>query len=116
MKSNSFINWADDLDAAITVCDRKGIIVYMNNRSILQFRKYGGELLIGKSLIDCHPEPSLSKLLNMLDDPKNNIYTTEKNGSRKLIVQKPWIQDNDFRGIVEISFELPGKIEHFIID
>lgn len=114
MKSNSFINWADDLDAAITLCDRQGIILYMNNRSILQFEKYGGEVLIGKSLIDCHPEPSRSKLLHMLSNPVGNIYTTEKNGIRKLIVQKPWIQDNDFRGIVEISFELPVQMIHFI--
>lgn len=106
------INWYDQFNASITVCDLKGIVVYMNQRAIEQFQKYGGDSLIGESLIDCHPEPSRTKLRSMLDEPIENIYTTEKNGIKKMIIQKPWIQDNEFRGVVEISFVLPNEIAH----
>ena len=106
------IDWADELSAAVTVCDLKGILVYMNKLAIEQFQKYGGERLIGNSLIECHPEPSRSKLLKMLAEPTENIYTTEKNGLRKIIAQKPWMQDGVFSGIIEISFELPNDMLH----
>jgi transcriptional regulator with PAS, ATPase and Fis domain len=59
------MNWTDGFLGAITVCDREGIVVYMNDRSKLQFSKDGGESLIGKSLVDCHPEPSRSLLLKI---------------------------------------------------
>lgn len=116
MSANSEINWADQLKASVTVCDRKGIVVYMNQQSIQQFQKYGGSQLIGKSLIDCHPEPSKTKLISMLDTPTENIYTTEQKGTRKMIIQKPWVQEGEFMGVVEISFELPEYMPHFIRD
>jgi transcriptional regulator with PAS, ATPase and Fis domain len=107
------INWYDQLNASITVCDRKGIVVYMNQRAIEQFHKYGGDNLIGESLVECHPEPSRTKLLSMLDKPIENIYTTEKNGIKKIIIQKPWIQNSEFTGVVEISFVLPDDMANF---
>ena len=79
------INWYGQFNGSITVCDRKGIVVYMNQRAIEQFQKYGGGNLIGESLVDCHPEPSRTKLLSMLDEQIENIYTTEKNGIRKIV-------------------------------
>lgn len=102
------INWADGFNGAITVCDRKGIVVYMNDFSKQQFVKYGGDNLIGESLIDCHPEPSRTKLLEMLKKPIENSYTTEKNGIKKMIHQSPWMENSEFKGIVEISFEIPN--------
>lgn len=107
------VTWYDQFNASITVCDRKGIVVYMNERAIEQFQKYGGENLIGESLVECHPEPSRSKLLSMFEQPIENIYTTEKNGVRKIIIQKPWMQNNIFKGVVEISFVLPEEMAHF---
>ncbi len=86
----------------------------MNKRAIVQFQKYGGETLVGQSLIECHPEPARTKLLEMLLDPVENIYTTEKNGVKKIIIQKPWIQEDEFCGVVEISFELPLELPNHI--
>jgi len=114
MNPDGICNWYDQLNASITVCDRKGIVVYMNKRAIAQFQKSGGEKLIGQSLVDCHPEPARTKLLEMLLDPMENIYTTEKNGVKKIIIQKPWIQDDEFCGVVEISFELPLDLVNHI--
>jgi transcriptional regulator with PAS, ATPase and Fis domain len=104
------IDWYSELNAAVTVCDRQGIIVFMNKCAIEQFAKYGGEKLVGKNLLECHPEPSKSKLQLMLKEPLENVYITNKNDQRKVIVQKPWWQNGHFRGVVEWSFYLPEDI------
>jgi PAS domain S-box-containing protein len=101
-------NWVDEFPGSVTVCDRSGIIVYMNSESVKQFVKYGGEQLLGKNLIDCHPDPSRSLLMQMLEKPFENKYITEKNGQKKLVVQAPWIEGEEFLGVVELSVYLPG--------
>jgi transcriptional regulator with PAS, ATPase and Fis domain len=106
------MNWTDEFDGAITVCDRNGIVVYMNERSKSQFAKYDEEGLVGKSLIACHPEPARSVLLEMLAQPSTNSYTIEKNGIHKMIHQTPWYENCKFMGIVEISFEIPEVLPH----
>lgn len=117
MKLNGIdVDWAEDFDGAITVCDTEGVIVYMNKYSVKQFAKYGGAELLGTNLLDCHPEPSKSKLRDMLQSPNPNMYTTEKENRKKIIVQKPWMLDGKFRGIVELSFELDPEMQHFIRD
>lgn len=108
------INWAEEFNGAITVCDRDGIIVYMNQYSIKQFEKYGGEKLLGTSLIDCHPEPSKSKLKEMLIQPIENMYTTEKNAVKKIILQTPWMQKGVFSGVIEMSFNLDANMPNHI--
>lgn len=106
------MNWTDGFIGAITVCDREGIVVYMNERSKKIFADDGGESLIGQSLIACHPEPARTKLLEMLAEPKPNSYTIEKRGIRKMIHQTPWMQDGEFKGVVEMSFEIPMDLPH----
>jgi|SRR5665648_38445 len=106
------MNWTDEFLGAITVCDREGIVVYMNDRSKQQFAKSGEESLLGNSLIDCHPEPARTFLKKMLAEPIPNSYTIEKRGIRKMIHQTPWMQDGEFNGVVEISFEIPMELVH----
>lgn len=110
-------SWLDEDESAITICDLKGIIIYMNERSKKSFAKYdnSGDM-IGLSLIDCHPEPSRTKLLSMLRVPQTNIYTVEKRGVKKIIRQSPWLQNGVFSGVVEFSFEIPFDVPHFIRD
>lgn len=107
------VDWAEEFNGAITVCDVAGIIVYMNHRAIQQFHKYGGEKLMGTNLLDCHPEPSKSKLKKMLLEQSENMYTTEKNGTKTMILQTPWKVNNEFKGLVEISFNLDAEIPQF---
>ncbi len=106
------MNWTDEFLGAITVCDREGIVVYMNDLSKKQFAKDGGESLVGKSLVDCHPEPARSFLMRMLAEPNPNSYTTEKKGIRKMIHQTPWMEAGEFKGVIEISFEVPMEMPH----
>jgi transcriptional regulator with PAS, ATPase and Fis domain len=107
------MNWTDGFLGAITVCDCEGIVVYMNDQSKQQFAKTEEGDLLGKSLIDCHPEPARTMLKKMLAEPMPNSYTIEKNGIRKMIHQTPWMEDGEFKGVVEISFEIPVDMPHF---
>lgn len=108
------MNWTDGFLGAITVCDREGIVVYMNDRSKMQFAKSGDGDLLGKSLIECHPEPARTLLMKMLEKPKPNSYTIEKGGIHKMIHQTPWMENGEFKGVVEISFEIPMEMPHHL--
>ena len=106
------MNWTDEFQGAITVCDCDGIVVYMNDLSEKQFAKSDDGDLLGKSLIDCHPEPARTMVKKMLAQPTLNSYTIEKNGIRKMIHQTPWIEESEFKGVVEISFVIPMDLPH----
>jgi transcriptional regulator with PAS, ATPase and Fis domain len=107
-------SWVKGFPGEVTVCDAEGKILEMNDRSIEQFAKSGGRELIGKSLLDCHPEPSRSMLREMLRDQRSHCYTTEKDGVKKLTYQSPWFQDGRYMGLVEISFEIPPEVPHLV--
>ena len=107
-------NWKDGVNFAITVCDAEGKILEMNAKSAATFAKSGGGSLAGKSLLDCHPEPSKTKLKKMLAEPYTNAYTIEKNGVKKLIYQTPWLKDGKPAGLVELSLEIPLEMPHFV--
>ena len=102
--------------AAITVCDPDGIILEMNAKAAEAFAEDGGRGLIGKNLLDCHPEPARSKMERLLDKQQKNVYTIEKNGKKKLIYQTPWYKDGVYSGFVELSIEIPFEMPHFIRD
>ena len=104
--------WTKEFPGAITVCDAKGIILSMNDAALDLFDDDGGEKLIGTNVLDCHPEPSRSKLLGMLEQGLTNTYTVRSKGKTKLITQQPWYLDGVFAGIVEISFVLPDPLPH----
>jgi hypothetical protein len=108
-----WIDWVREFPGAATVCDLQGIVLDMNDKSAEAFHKYGGRDLIGKSLMDCHPEPSRSKLVQLLETGGHNVYTIEKNGIRKLIYQAPWYIEGQRRGMVELSIEIPATLPHF---
>jgi PAS domain-containing protein len=46
-------DWIEKFPGAITVCDTKGIILYMNDTAAEQFAKDGGRDLIGQNVLDC---------------------------------------------------------------
>jgi hypothetical protein len=106
--------WVREAGMAVTVCDRQGVIVEMNERSRETFQKDGGRALIGTNLLDCHPEPSRSMVARMLETPQTNAYTIEKDGVWKFIHQSPWFVDGEFRGLVELSMVIPEELPHFV--
>lgn len=84
----SALQWPDDINCAVTVCDINGVIKYMNRRAKETFAAHGD--LIGKNLFECHSEESRAKIRHMLATGDSNAYTISKNGQRKVIYQTPW--------------------------
>jgi transcriptional regulator with PAS, ATPase and Fis domain len=108
--------WVTEFPAAITVVDTDGVILEMNHKSAVTFASDGGAELIGKNSLECHPEPSRSKLRQLLREQRANLYTIEKAGVKKLIAQIPWYQDGKFSGMVELAVEIPAEMPHFVRD
>jgi len=107
-------DWVREFPAAITVCDSAGNILDLNNSAIAVFRNQGGKKLIGTNLADCHPAPALRKLKRLMNHRQSNVYTVMKKGAQKIILQVPWYQDKKYRGFVEISLPIKGKIPNII--
>jgi transcriptional regulator with PAS, ATPase and Fis domain len=108
--------WVTEFPAAITVIDTEGVILEMNNKSVVTFASDGGAELIGKNSLECHPEPSCTKLRQLLRKQRANLYTIEKAGVKKLIAQIPWYREGKFSGMVELSIEIPVEMPHFVRD
>ena len=109
----TFHVWWKELPGAVTVCDRAGTILAMNAKAVTTFAAAGGVALIGTNVLDCHPEPARTKLLQLLESGEQNIYTIEKDGIHKLIYQSPWYRDGVYAGFVELSLEIPTTLPHF---
>jgi PAS domain-containing protein len=105
--------WIKELPVAITVCDQRGTILEMNDRAGEVFAGSGGTALVGRNVLDCHPQAAREKLRQLLDGGASTLYTLEKGGRRKLIVQLPWTTDGVRQGLVELSLELPPELPHF---
>lgn len=109
-------DWVESYVGAITVCDSAGIILEMNDKAAENFREEGGRKLIGTNLFECHPEPSKTRLKQIMEKRETNIYTIEKKGVKKLIHQAPWYVNGEYRGFIELSLEVPREPPHFIRD
>ena len=103
-----------DFPGAITVCDLDGIILALNNEALETFAADGGAALLGTNVLDCHPEPSRSKLKKIMAEGRTNVYTIEKKGVKKLIYQSPWTENKTIRGFFELSLVIPDAMPHFL--
>ena len=97
---------------AITVCDKEGNILDMNQTSA-DVNSHG-QKIVGNNLFDCHPERAAKILRELLDEEKLNAYTIEKNGVKKLIYQVPWYDGEEFGGLIELSLPIPMEMPHFV--
>lgn len=106
--------WCKELKVAVTVIDKDGKILEMNDKSQVVFQKFGGGQLIGKSVFDCHSPASRQKLADLIANRETNCYTIEKDAIKKIIYQTPWYQDGEIGGLVELSMEIPFEMPHFV--
>ena len=106
--------WVREFAGAVTVCDAAGIILEMNDRAAATFADDGGRALVGTNVLDCHPEKARAQLAAMLASGQRNVYTIEKKGVKKLIYQSPWYRGGEYAGFVELSFEIPFELPHFV--
>ena len=86
----------------------------MNEKAISNYEKDGGVNLIGKDLLERHSESSRKKIMEIMTSGQKNVYTIEKRGRKKIIYQSPWFREGEFRGIIELSLEIPFEMPHFI--
>ena len=100
-------DYFEGADVAVTICAKDGTILDMNAKSRKTFLKPGRDELIGANVLDCHPEPARSLLADMLNNPRVNVYTVEKEGVKKLIYQCPWYDGKAYAGFMELSIVLP---------
>lgn len=111
-EKDALCRWADDVDYAVTIADKDCTIIYMNRRSRTTFCK-NGEELVGKNLMDCHPEHAKTIIRRLLKEGGSNAYTITKNGVNKLIFQSAWKINGEITGLVETSMILPADMKHF---
>ena len=48
--------WVKEFPAEVMVCDSDGIILAMNNHAEALFADDGGSDLLGRNVLDCHPD------------------------------------------------------------
>jgi hypothetical protein len=107
-------NGFDSFPGAVMICSPEGIIRFMNSEAETHFTKDGGRALIGSNVLDCHPSPAREKLAELMRGRLTNTYTSEKNGTKRLVYQFPCYQDGTYAGYGEISFEVPFAIPNFL--
>lgn len=105
--------WVKEFPGPITVCDKDGTIVGLNDAAVRGFADRGGAGLIGSCAFDCHPEPARSKFRALMDSRRQNIYTIQKEGRRKLVFQTPWYREGEFAGYLDMTIEIPWDMPHF---
>ncbi len=108
--------WLKEFPGSVMVCSPDGVILEMNDKAVQTYKKDGGRLLIGKNVLDCHPESARAKLEHLIRARETNVYTIEKNGVKKLIYQAPWTLEGKYAGFLELSLEIPAELPHFIRD
>ncbi len=99
----------NEINAAVTVCDIGGVVLYQNEKSV----SVNGDVR-GESMIPCHNERSREIIDRLIREGGTNVYTIEKNGIHKLIYQTAWREDGEVRGLVEISIETPSGMPHYV--
>lgn len=112
MEQIADIQWAEQMNCAVTVCDAEGVILFMNEKARATFAKHGD--LIGKNLFECHSEASCNKIRHMLATGESNSYTIDKAGVKKMIYQTPWRRQGVIAGMVEISMVIPQEMPHYL--
>lgn len=80
MLHTMFQSVIDQDRAAVVLCNLAHEIVYMNPAAVKNYEKWGGDKLVGKSLLTCHNEESKQKIEKVLDwfredSSHNMIYT-----------------------------------------
>ena len=87
IKFKSYVSFyksiVDQDKTSVVICNLKHEIIYMNPAAVLNYSKYGGDKLIGRSLLDCHNPESREKIQQVVDwfvaDESHNIVYTFHN-------------------------------------
>jgi len=77
-KIKPMTNYLKEVGFAVTISDKNGQVLAMNDKALSTFEKYGGAKLIGTSLYDCHPPHATEIIKRLMESHETNAYTIEK--------------------------------------
>ena len=84
---------------AVVICDLEHTIIYMNPAAVKNYEKYGGESIVGKSLLYCHNPHSCEMIIKVVDwfkkDISNNIVHTFFNEKQNKDVYMVALRDDE---------------------
>lgn len=74
--------------AAVVICNLQHEIIYMNPAAVRNYAKWGGERLVGKSLLNCHNPQSKDSIQRVIDwflaeESHNIVYTSHNEKQNK---------------------------------
>lgn len=107
------IPYFEEADVAVTICDKDGKIIEMNEQS-REVNLKDGASIIGQNVLDCHPEPARSLLEHLMTAEEKHVYTISKGERKKLIYQIPWYQGGEYAGFIELSMVIPKVMPHYV--
>ena len=85
--------------AAVVICNLNHEIIYMNPKAISSYEKWGGEKLIGRSLMNCHNPHSremIEKVIGWFQkSPEHNRIHTFYNEKKAKDVYMVALRDED---------------------
>lgn len=71
LKYKSYVSFyksiIDQDRSAIVICNLEHRIIYMNPAAVNNYKKWGGDKLIGQSLLECHNPESVEKIKQIVD-------------------------------------------------
>ena len=105
--------WYKVFPGPITVTDKNGTVIEMNEGSENLYEKDGGYAVLGRNAITCHPSGTQEKVRQIYETQSFNIYSITKDSKKRLVYQAPYFIEGEFSGIVELTLDLPEDIPHF---
>lgn len=84
---------------AVVICNLEHEIVYMNPAAAAHYAKWGGEKLLGQSLLSCHNEESRARIRQVTEwfaaSPKHNLVYTFHNEKQNKDVYMVALRDGE---------------------
>lgn len=85
--------------SAVVICNLEHEIIYMNSAAVLNYKKWGGEKLLGRSLMDCHTQKAREKIQQVVEwfaeDKSHNIVYTFHNEKENKDVYMVALRDGE---------------------
>lgn len=95
-----------EADIIVSVCDKDGIITYLNDKARYYFQEPDMPELLGSDIMDCHPEPSKSRFKEMMTTHETQSIIKGEGDKKRVIHQTPFYNKGVFEGYIEIIIPL----------
>lgn len=97
--SQYFKSIIDTERASVVICNLTHEIIYMNSAAVKNYEKYGGDRLLGKSLLDCHNDKSVDMIKKVVcwfsESADNNMIHTFYNERQNKDVYMVALRNDD---------------------